>query len=372
MARKIDNKIIILALFAIVIALWSNQPKAVVEGIPTGRASIWDGCNYVGNDVVCNLRDAYNFNYEPINGISWGFVHCFWKGYIEECVNVRKDLAPWCAAPTSTGECTRIIPTTPNSCSFTGSTGGFNGCTGQTVTMWSGNRTGTVSGDACILTEPIPTTIDMCGVYGVSGSVKYYYEEPITCMERWNCTAWSSCSIITSTRTRTCTDSNNCGTVVNKSAESESCTPFECTSNATASTNCANKTHVACTGSWYCKNDGTCAWKCDVEPCVQNWQCSQWSSCSNNEQTRVCTDSSACNNVTGKLPEWQSCHVNRCEDFGYSTGTLPQATYDCIQIRAGGLDCWNCTKKENILFKYWYMIVIAIVIVGIIYYKKFR
>ena len=43
-----------------------------------------------------------------------------------------------------------------------------------------------------------------------------------TCTESWSCTDWSSCS--GGTQTRTCTDANNCGTTVNKPAESRSCT----------------------------------------------------------------------------------------------------------------------------------------------------
>ncbi len=42
------------------------------------------------------------------------------------------------------------------------------------------------------------------------------------CTENWTCTTWSACA--GGTQTRTCTDSNNCGTIVNKPTESQSCT----------------------------------------------------------------------------------------------------------------------------------------------------
>ncbi|MEE9525890.1 MAG: lamin tail domain-containing protein [Candidatus Woesearchaeota archaeon] len=42
------------------------------------------------------------------------------------------------------------------------------------------------------------------------------------CVENWGCTGWSSCS--GGTETRTCTDSNSCGTTVTKPAESQTCT----------------------------------------------------------------------------------------------------------------------------------------------------
>ncbi len=46
-----------------------------------------------------------------------------------------------------------------------------------------------------------------------------YGEE--TCIENWGCTEWSECS--DGTQTRTCTDSNNCGTTVDKPEEIRSC-----------------------------------------------------------------------------------------------------------------------------------------------------
>ena len=46
-------------------------------------------------------------------------------------------------------------------------------------------------------------------------------QTPTSCTENWTCTAWSTCS--GGTQTRTCTDQNNCGTEINKPAESRSC-----------------------------------------------------------------------------------------------------------------------------------------------------
>jgi PGF-pre-PGF domain-containing protein len=44
---------------------------------------------------------------------------------------------------------------------------------------------------------------------------------PITCTESWSCTEWSTC--VNNQQTRTCTDANNCGAIVNKPAETQSC-----------------------------------------------------------------------------------------------------------------------------------------------------
>ena len=88
-----------------------------------------------------------------------------------------------------------------------------------------------------------------------------------SCAESWSCTSWSTCA--NSVQTRTCTDSNNCGTTANKPTESQSC-------------------NVVCTESWYCTG---------------------WSSCINNVQTRTCTDSNSCGTVVNKPAESQSCSI---------------------------------------------------------------
>ncbi len=42
-----------------------------------------------------------------------------------------------------------------------------------------------------------------------------------TCVQNWQCTAWTACE--NSKQTRTCTDSNNCGVATNKPIETQSC-----------------------------------------------------------------------------------------------------------------------------------------------------
>jgi len=48
-------------------------------------------------------------------------------------------------------------------------------------------------------------------------------EAPPACVENWHCTAWYPCQI--NTQFRACTDSNACGTIVDKPTESQTCTP---------------------------------------------------------------------------------------------------------------------------------------------------
>ena len=44
-----------------------------------------------------------------------------------------------------------------------------------------------------------------------------------------------------------------------------------------------------------------------IPVCIQNWNCSAWSSCSSNTQSRTCSDVNNCGNTTGKPETTQSC-----------------------------------------------------------------
>jgi PGF-pre-PGF domain-containing protein len=54
--------------------------------------------------------------------------------------------------------------------------------------------------------------------------------EETSCVESWSCTDWSACA--NNQQTRTCTDSNSCGTTVNKPAESQACETEEAVAGA--------------------------------------------------------------------------------------------------------------------------------------------
>lgn len=59
-------------------------------------------------------------------------------------------------------------------------------------------------------------------VFGyISNAQQATFNITATCVENWSCGAWSACA--GGTQTRTCTDSNNCGTVINKPAVSQAC-----------------------------------------------------------------------------------------------------------------------------------------------------
>jgi hypothetical protein len=113
---------------------------------------------------------------------------------------------------------------------------------------------------------------------------------PGTCTESWDCGTWSgwgTCSNSSQSRTRTCTDANNCGTTANKPSTSES-------------RSCGDVT-PSCTESWSCGEYG--AWGA--------WGACQENGTQTRERARTCTDANNCGTTTSKPSltesESQSC-----------------------------------------------------------------
>ena len=77
--------------------------------------------------------------------------------------------------------------------------------------------------------------------------------------------------------------------------------------------------------------------------CTSSWNCTSWSSCIDNNQTRNCTNLSNCNSIVGKPLEKQSCTISRnCVDNdldGYGVGA------DCLGI---DLDDNNMTINTSL------------------------
>src|SRR3989344_2172981 len=71
---------------------------------------------------------------------------------------------------------------------------------------------------------------------------------PPLCIESWSCTAWSSCT--NNSQSRTCTDSNNCGTTTNRPPLTQSCTAA-CSPEGSSR---ACTTTEACPGTQSCNN----------------------------------------------------------------------------------------------------------------------
>jgi len=101
------------------------------------------------------------------------------------------------------------------------------------------------------------------------------------CEESWNCSEWSDCSE-NNTKSRVCSDINECGTFELKPSETQNClyTPS----------------------------------------CEENWSCTEWSSCINENQTRICDDLSFCNTTINKPEEMQNCTIQETITTTSSSG----------------------------------------------------
>ncbi len=142
------------------------------------------------------------------------------------------------------------------------------------------------------------------------------------CQERWGCTAWSSCS--NNQQTRTCTDSNHCGTTVSKPTTSQSC----------SSTPAPTPTPVP------------------TPVCKENYVCNDWSGCNNNQQTRTCTDNNHCSASSIKN-ETRVCQENVPDTIAPDTSAItiaPVINQDWIKLTLGGKD--NQTASGKLTFHY--------------------
>lgn len=144
------------------------------------------------------------------------------------------------------------------------------------------------------------------------------------CMPDWECTAygdWTIPSKVCGTRTRICSDLNNCGTNVGKPQEidTSACPDSVCDNNQAEvgevcdgtdlnGLNCAalgdfSGGILAClpncggydTASCIPTTSGSGG---DKGSCVSNWECEEWTSCIDGKQTRTCRDKELCYNPT--------------------------------------------------------------------------
>lgn len=155
----------------------------------------------------------------------------------------------------------------------------------------------------------------VAGCTGQSGPASSKGSEGITgtptCTPNWQCGTWSECST-SGTQTRTCTDSNNCGTLASKPSESQGCT----------------------------------------SPCTSIWQCSNWSECSSGTQERLCVDSKGCNIAAGKPIESQTCTIPTPAPI-FLSGTSQQATQKFRLEK--GLSIFNMQHTGTSNFAIWLM-----------------
>jgi len=95
------------------------------------------------------------------------------------------------------------------------------------------------------------------------------------CTPSWSCGAWSTCS--GGTQTRTCTDSESCGTTQNKPAVSQSCS-------------------IGCFSDWDCTDWSNMKDACGVRNCIDTKGCSV--------PTNQPTEEMTCPNINQPKPTW--------------------------------------------------------------------
>jgi len=180
-------------------------------------------------------------------------------------------------------------------------------------------------------------------------TVNLFYTASSTCNPNWSCTAWNTCTY--NSQTRTCTDSNGCGSLVGKPATTQSCAP--CTPNWTCGlwNDCVggNQTRI-CTDSNSCgvttnkpSESQTCT------SCTPNWSCGLWGSCTNSQQTRICTDSNSCGTNTNKPVTTQSCTLTPTVDIraNNSDGPIIIATNSSAVLTWSSSNVASCTASGS-------------------------
>jgi hypothetical protein len=110
------------------------------------------------------------------------------------------------------------------------------------------------------------------------------------CLLKWNCTEWSECAS-EGTQTRTCKNIGTCANTFNVPKLTQNCTysgPAEVTTGGEETGNA----------------------------CTENWDCTEWSSCADGMQTRICTDYNECG-TQGNMPAVsQECAAEAPEETG--------------------------------------------------------
>jgi hypothetical protein len=222
----------------------------------------------------------------------------------------------------------------------------------------NGTPTKCPSGQVCQQTHDT----NLVYVNGAVQTVTTLTGSECTCVTNWQCTDWSGCS--GGQQTKTCTDSNNCGTSENEPSLTQACTCTPnyqcgawgaCTSSGTQQRTCTDSNSCNCklynrcnlipdnsrtesqACTYVCQPNWSCVYntfctdgyftgyctdyvnhcespatktadpiKCTPENCQSNWQCDSWSSCYNSQQTRNCYDAKGCN-TSPSLATTQSC-----------------------------------------------------------------
>lgn|GEM_PF-1801382 len=135
-------------------------------------------------------------------------------------------------------------------------------------------------------------TVDESGNWSALSNIA---SKTTACVEAWSWGEWSAC--VNGQQTRTVSDLNDCGTTINKPADTQTCVS---------------------------------------EPvvCQENWTCADWYACADGHQQRTCTDQNNCGTVVNKPGESRTCEEPGDGQGGTET-PLYQDTYIVTAPNAG-------------------------------------
>ncbi len=166
------------------------------------------------------------------------------------------------------------------------------------------------------------------GIGAVIASAYFLYPILKPCHEQWSCSDWNPDVCPESEQqTRMCTDANACGKVKEKPAESQSCTyicveDWQCEDWSACSDDGSQERTCSDGNSCGTTNNLPIVQQSCTPPCHENWECTPWfpSGCLNGTLTRTCTDTHTCNTLMEKPDEWKICELCvpnwKCDDWG--------------------------------------------------------
>jgi hypothetical protein len=110
--------------------------------------------------------------------------------------------------------------------------------------------------------------------------------------------------------------------------------------------------------------------------CLPDWDCTAWSECSDDEKTRVCTDSNQCNSTSGRPPEIEECEscLPDWDCTAWSPTKCPkdkEQTRICTDLNDCGTNEGKLDEEKSCIYKsniwIWVWIILGIILlVGVV------
>jgi len=119
---------------------------------------------------------------------------------------------------------------------------------------------------------------------------------------------------------------------------------------------------------------------CDSS-CVPNWTCTNWSECQDGIQARSCVDKKLCNNETGKPLEFQECGLScvpdwSCTDWEPSTCLSDGVqNRECIDDNNCGVEPIKtraCDYNPQYQGLFWFLVVIIMLLIGLVIFLMIK